>query len=58
MNRVFSVRFMDGNGQIRSFIESADNLDLATEQVCDKLQDHIANAKKDLMHYETVEVVG
>jgi hypothetical protein len=57
MNRVFYVKFLDSNDDVRTFIQAGKDLDDATNVMCTKLEDHIANAKKDLMHLETVEII-
>ena len=57
MNRVFYVRFLDGDDHVRTFIQGGRDMTEATEVMCEKLGDHIANAKRDLMHLETVEII-
>lgn len=56
MDNAYRVRFLDKDNNVRTFIESGPNLDIATERCCDKLVDHIANAGRDLMHLDTVQV--
>ena len=57
ITKVFRVRFLNSKDEIRTFVQSAPNLTIATWKMCQKLEDHIANASHDLMHLDTTEIV-
>ena len=56
MDKCYKVKFLNKAGEVRTFLQGAPNLDIATNKVCSILEDHIANASHDLMHLETIEV--
>ncbi len=57
--KVFTIRFLDRNDEVRSFIESGRDLDHATNKICDKLQStpFFRCMSRDFMHVDTVEVI-
>ncbi len=58
MNRVFRITFLDNRNNTRTFIESGENIDDATNKLCCKLEapDGLFCGAKGWRHVSTEEI--